>query len=176
MPSSNSQWPVVRRGIGGKGRISRCKSWRARSSGRLASILRSMSLIRLISPPSCARSAFRIPRRTADMPKPNRVTPLPERGQQGLVRQNVDQARRSPTGTMQTAYRRLAKNSLATIAGNPQAVGQIMPDLLAVQAFQGFLKCDPLPQLAYRWFGEFAVELRLSKQHNLQQLALFGFQ
>src|SRR5882762_842228 len=90
----------------------------------------------------------------------------------GLVHQNVDEARQAAAGTVQRAARTRGEQRSARVARNRQAVGHVGADFVLGKPFKPVLEHDALAQLPDRRAGQFAVELRLAEQHDLQELAL----
>src|SRR5260221_14469316 len=98
------------------------------------------------------------------------------RREQRLVRKNVDAARETLRGACDELDRSRIENLGTTVACGAHAEVDVVLDVAAHQRLQLKALRDALPQLPHAGRVEVLVELRLPKQHDLQQLVTVRFQ
>ena len=96
--------------------------------------------------------------------------------EQGFVGQDVHQTRHATGMAVQGRARRPGKQAVAPVAGDAQTMFDIGIDLFAAQSRQPVMEGDALAQLPDPRLAQFFIQLRLTEQHNLDQLALFGLE
>ena len=97
-------------------------------------------------------------------------------GEQRLVAHRVHQARDALAVLMDAPERRSGEIRGALGAGHREPVLDIVADLKPVQRPQVIAHGDALTQLAQARVVEPRSQLGLAEQHDLQQLAIVGFQ
>src|SRR5205814_2487677 len=91
-----------------------------------------------------------------------------------LVGENIDQARDPAARAVDAADRPGSEHAFAQIAGDGEAMREVVLRLLARQGSKVVLEGDALAQLPDRFMRKPLVELGLAAQDNLDELALFG--
>ena len=96
------------------------------------------------------------------------MSTLGESRQQDLVRDNID-ASQQPLGMLLNFPRQVVADQFRTgITHLAHTKIQIIVDLFLSQRFQFKIMCNALTQLTYRSHRKVLIQLRLTKQDNLQ--------
>ena len=90
------------------------------------------------------------------------------------MRDHIDQARCATATVRQLFNGIIGKNMHVDSTRNAQPVVNIIADFIDTQRLDTIGKADALQQLPQMRLRQFNVKLGLAKQHDLQQLALFG--
>src|SRR5207302_2415900 len=93
-----------------------------------------------------------------------------------LVGENIDEPRDSAAGTVDPVDRPGGEHAFAQIAGDSEAMREVVLRLLARQSSKVVLEGDALAQLPDRFVRKPLVELGLAEQDHLDELAFFGLE